>query len=44
MKNIYNFDSKFKLANIISLVLFTGSLFLIIFGLNFGIDFKGGIN
>ena len=43
MKNIYNFDSKFKLANIISLVLFTGSLFLIIFkGLNFGIDFKGG--
>ena len=43
MKNIYNFDSKFKLANIISLVLFTCSLFLIIFkGLNFGIDFKGG--
>ena len=37
MKNIYNFDSKFKLANIISFVLFTGSLFL-----NFGIDFKGG--
>ena len=43
MKNNYNFESKFKLANLISLLLVTGSLLLIIFkGLNFGIDFKGG--
>ena len=43
MKNSYNFESKFKLSNIISLLLVTGSLLLIIFkGLNFGIDFKGG--
>ncbi len=43
MKNNYNFESKFKLANLISLFLVTGSLLLIIFkGLNFGIDFKGG--
>jgi len=43
MKNNYNFESKFKLANLISLFLVTVSLLLIIFkGLNFGIDFKGG--
>tara|TARA_B100000945_G_C20379421_1_gene596396 strand:+ start:472 stop:1374 length:903 start_codon:yes stop_codon:yes gene_type:complete len=39
----YNFKSKFKLANLISLLIFSCSLVLIIFkGLNFGIDFKGG--
>ncbi len=43
MKNNYNFQSKFKLANSISLFLVIGSLILIVFkGLNFGIDFKGG--
>ena len=39
----YNFSSKFKHANIISIVLFLISIILIIFkGLNYGIDFKGG--
>tara|TARA_A100001015_G_scaffold185369_1_gene206235 strand:- start:1151 stop:2059 length:909 start_codon:yes stop_codon:yes gene_type:complete len=39
----YNFVSKFKIANIISLTLVFLSLALIILkGLNFGIDFKGG--
>ena len=39
----YNFVSKFKIANIISLTLVLLSLALIGFkGLNFGIDFKGG--
>ena len=43
MKNYYIFDSKFKIANTISIVFFLGSLLLIVFkGLNFGIDFKGG--
>ncbi len=43
MKYNYNFQSKFKFANFISLFLVVGSLILIIFkGLNFGIDFKGG--
>ena len=43
MKKQYNFESKFKLANIISTFLVMGSLLLIFFkGLNFGIDFKGG--
>mgnify|MGYP001414493312 FL=1 len=43
MKNKYNFQSKFKLANLISAFLVAASLILIIFkGLNFGIDFKGG--
>jgi len=43
MKKNYNFESKFKLANIISVFLVLGSLLLIFFkGLNFGIDFKGG--
>ena len=38
-----DFSSKFKLANIISLIVFTISVIFIIFkGLNFGIDFKGG--
>ena len=42
MKKI-NFESRFKLAIIISLILFFLSLLLIFFkGLNFGIDFKGG--
>ena len=39
----YNFSSKFKHANIFSLILFLVSIFLITFkGLNYGIDFKGG--
>ncbi len=43
MKKKYNFESKFKLANIVSVLLVLGSLLLIFFkGLNFGIDFKGG--
>ncbi len=42
IKNI-NFVSKFKTANIISIILFILSIFLIGFkGLNYGIDFKGG--
>ncbi len=41
-KNI-DFSSKFKLANIISLLVFFISVLFIIFkGLNYGIDFKGG--
>ena len=39
----YNFSSKFKHANILSLTLFFISIILIGFkGLNYGIDFKGG--
>ena len=39
----YNFSSKFRLANIFSIIVFTVSIILIIFkGLNYGIDFKGG--
>ena len=39
----YNFSSKFKHANILSVFLFFISIILIIFkGLNYGIDFKGG--
>jgi len=39
----FNFSSKFKVANIFSLILFTASIFFILFkGLNYGIDFKGG--
>ena len=39
----YNFESKFKFANISSLFLVLSSVLLIFFkGLNFGIDFKGG--
>ena len=42
MTNI-NFSSKFKYANVFSLVLFSLSIIFIIFkGLNYGIDFKGG--
>ena len=43
MINNINFVSKFKNANIISIIFFILSLLLIIFnGLNYGIDFKGG--
>ena len=39
----YKFSSKFKYANILSLILFLISITLITFkGLNYGIDFKGG--
>jgi preprotein translocase subunit SecF len=39
----YNFSSKFKYANILSITLFLISIILItIKGLNYGIDFKGG--
>ncbi len=39
----YNFSSKFRLANILSISLFSLSIILIAFkGLNYGIDFKGG--
>ena len=39
----YNFESKFKIANLISIFLVLSSIFLIFLkGLNFGIDFKGG--
>ena len=39
----YNFSSKFKHANIFSMILFFMSIILIAFkGLNYGIDFKGG--
>ena len=39
----YNFSSKFKHANILSIILFFISIILITFkGLNYGIDFKGG--
>jgi preprotein translocase subunit SecF len=43
MDNRFNFSSKFRLANIFSLILFATSLLFILFkGLNYGIDFKGG--
>jgi preprotein translocase subunit SecF len=43
MDTKFNFSSKFRLANIFSLVLFVISVVFIIFkGLNYGIDFKGG--
>ena len=43
MDNKFNFSSKFKLANIFSLILFVVSiLFIFLKGLNYGIDFKGG--
>ena len=39
----YNFSSKFKPANILSLIFFILSVIFIAFkGLNYGIDFKGG--
>ena len=41
-KNI-NFSNKFKMANILSFLLFLISVVFILFkGLNYGIDFKGG--
>ena len=43
MQRNINFSSKFRAANILSLVTFLISIIFIIFkGLNFGIDFKGG--
>ena len=43
MINNYNFEQKFKLANITSMFLVLLSILMIFFkGLNFGIDFKGG--
>ena len=43
MKTNLNFSSKFKLANILSLIIFLISIIFILFkGLNYGIDFKGG--
>ena len=43
MNNKFNFSSKFRLANIFSLILFLSSILFILFkGLNYGIDFKGG--
>ncbi len=43
MNRNINFSSKFKLANILSLIFFIISVLLIYFkGLNYGIDFKGG--
>ncbi len=43
METKFNFSSKFRLANIFSLIIFIISVIFIIFkGLNYGIDFKGG--
>ena len=43
MNNQFNFSSKFRLANIFSLIIFVTSVIFILFkGLNYGIDFKGG--
>ena len=43
MMKILNFSSKFKKANIISIIFFILSIIFIFFkGLNYGIDFKGG--
>ena len=43
MDNKFNFSSKFRIANIFSLILFVTSVLFILFkGLNYGIDFKGG--
>ena len=43
MQRNINFSSKFRAANILSLVTFLISIIFIIFkGLNFGIDFIGG--
>ena len=43
MVNKFNFSSKFKLANIFSLIFFLISILFMLFkGLNYGIDFKGG--
>ncbi len=43
MSKTINFSSKFRSANILSLVIFVISILFILFkGLNYGIDFKGG--
>jgi preprotein translocase SecF subunit len=43
MNNKFNFSSKFKIANSLSLLMFILSILFIFFkGLNYGIDFKGG--
>jgi len=43
MINNINFASKFKKANLVSIIFFILSIFFITFkGLNYGIDFKGG--
>ena len=43
MNNKFNFSSKFKIANSLSLFFFILSILFIFFkGLNYGIDFKGG--
>ena len=43
MRNNINFSSRFRIANIFSLILFSISILFILFkGLNYGIDFKGG--
>lgn len=43
MQRNIDFSSKFRAANILSLIIFSISIIFIIFkGLNFGIDFKGG--
>jgi preprotein translocase subunit SecF len=43
MKKNINFSDKFKVANILSFLLFLFSVVFILFkGLNYGIDFKGG--
>ena len=43
MKKNINFSDKFKMANILSFLLFLFSVVFILFkGLNYGIDFKGG--
>jgi preprotein translocase subunit SecF len=43
MKFNINFSSKFKIANFLSILIFTVSILFIVFkGLNYGIDFKGG--
>ena len=43
MNRNINFSSKFKIANIISMLCFLISVIFILFkGLNYGIDFKGG--
>jgi len=43
MNKNFNFSSKFKIANIFSIILFLLSVLFIMFkGLNYGIDFKGG--
>jgi len=43
MNDKFNFSSKFRMANIFSLIIFLTSIIFILFkGLNYGIDFKGG--